>query len=254
MDQNLKKNAAGTAVEWSETGEMLILNQGEKRQEPAYKPAPDGVEIMVGDLVLVWNDEQGQYLPDLVKTRANREGVKDGSSMETESISIEERVTRLPNGDIEVERRRTTVMVAVSDAEARLKYERLQLKIQAIQNLKYLGSLSAALVAGVLVTLTFSVCAGVWGARAIMGVAISEALGLVLKVGILGVSAYVAIWILCKTRFRAEETYSDSATRGAGAGAGAAGNGAATTNNTVINIGADFTGNTSAAQNHLNAR
>lgn len=252
MDQNFKNNAAGTAVEWTDTGEMLILNQGEKRQEAAYKPAPDGLEIMVGDLVLVWNDDQGQYLPDLDKTRANRDAIQGGTTMETESISIEERVTRMPNGDIEVERRRTTVMVAVSDAEARFKYERLQLKIQAIQNLKYLGSLSAALVAGILVASTLSVCAGIWGARAIMGIAISEALGLVLKVGIFGLAAYAGIWILCRTKFRPEQTYSEPAT--SGTGTGAAGNGGATTNNTVINIGADFTGNTSAAQNHLNVR
>ena len=218
-------------------------------------------EIMVGNTPMVYSPEHGNYVPavmvlEKVKEVLPLEAIPEdvqvvnvpGAAMRTESIEETQTATMDPAGNLlQMELQRKVRMVEVNQAQEDLRLQRAKLKLQAVQTVQLLLSLGSIALAVLLGAATWAAVRGVWEARHIVGTSISEALGLLFKIAILGVGVYALFWLLGTIRLKRREEMDQYQ---------AAGTGTADQQHTNINItvARDFKGNLSTAQEELARR
>lgn len=216
-------------------------------------------EIMVGNTPMVYSPEHGNYVPavmvlekakDVLPLEAIPENVQvvPGAAMRTESIEETQTATMDPAGNLlQMELQRKVRMVEVDQAQEDLRLQKTKLKLQAVQSAQLLLSLGSIALAVLLGAATWAAVRGVWETRHIVGTNISEALGLLFKIAILGVGVYALFWLLGTIRLKRREEMDQYQ---------AAGTGTADQQHTNINItvARDFKGNLSTAQEELARR
>lgn len=216
-------------------------------------------EIMVGNTPMVYSPEHGNYVPavmvlekakDVLPLEAIPENVQvvPGAAMRTESIEETQTATMDPAGNLlQMELQRKVRMVEVDQAQEDLRLQKTKLKLQAVQSAQLLLSLGSIALAVLLGAATWAAVRGVWETRHIVGTNISEALGLLFKIAILGVGVYALFWLLGTIRLKRREEMDHYQ---------AAGTGTADQQHTNINItvARDFKGNLSTAQEELARR
>ena len=216
-------------------------------------------EIMVGNTPMVYSPEHGNYVPavmvlekakDVLPLEAIPENVQvvPGAAMRTESIEETQTATMDPAGNLlQMELQRKVRMVEVDQAQEDLRLQKTKLKLQAVQSAQLLLSLGSIALAVLLGAATWAAVRGVWETRHIVGTNISEALGLLFIIAILGVGVYGLFWLLGTIRLKRREEMDQYQ---------AAGTGTADQQHTNINItvARDFKGNLSTAQEELARR
>lgn len=218
-------------------------------------------EIMVGNTPMVFSSEHGNYVPSVMvlekevpvpALEAMPEDVQmvvvPGAAMRTESIEETQTATMDPAGNLlQMELQRKVLMVQVNQAQEDFRLQKAKLKLQAVQMAQVFMSLGSIAMAVLLGAATLAAVLGIWETRHIVGTNISEALGLLFKIAILGAGVYALFWLLGTIRLKRREemdTYQE------------AGTGAADQQHTNINItvARDFKGNMSTAQEELARR
>ena len=212
--------------------------------------------VTVNGVKLVHDEQLGYYIPE-------------PQYLEREALrveSVEEKLTAEKTGNGEVVLTRSKVVTAVRVDEIRdlAAAERHKFTKELYSHARYLGNVVCVLGTLILIIGGIAILRAIWEKRDIIAELGASAIGTVLQwfIYILGFTALALFFSAASRSFRTstafdssseEEPVYGSKRRSSGSSGGAAQE-KTVVNNVIVNIGGDFTGNTSDAQAIVNQR